>query len=109
MLKRHTPERCADALLRRHLTKRQAADLDRYGLFEETGKSGQPYTILMRHAYAGVSGRCITVQGVGVLPAADQALALLLFIRADEKGFLATASHCGAVWPRRPWFARPPF
>jgi hypothetical protein len=107
LLKRHAAERRADALLRRHLTKPQAAELDRYHQFTETGKSGQPYTILMRSpAYAGVSGRCITVQGVGALPAADQALALLLFIRADERGFLATASHCGAVWPRRSWFAR---
>ena len=77
--------------------------------FSVPGRSSlSPYviTLLQQGIVTSISGHgnvCIAVRGRGYnsLPPPDQALAMLLFIRADERAFRATANREGIYWPRR--------
>jgi hypothetical protein len=85
-------------LLNKLLTPAQRADLDIRGSFIERGVEitihknavGDP-------RFVSVAG-CICINGA-TLPVWDQAIAYLLFIRADFTGFSRTVNH-EMIWPK---------
>lgn len=98
------PDARARALLRSLLTPAQRDELRRFGSFTEKSyhfsfTGGKCY---VASDYDG--GLCIHVtkvrgpQGNLAIPEADQAIALLLFIRADHRGFRRTANNMRS-WP----------
>ncbi len=90
-------DRKALALLKAHLSEAQIHDLD---LSNEFSEGGFRITVMTGRG-AWVHGCCIgvTYGYRQTLPAADQALALLLLIRADPRGFERTANREGQRWP----------
>ena len=99
-------------LLNRLLTEKQRADLDTLGYFIERSVTitvaHDPFpprraTPTRRsHVYTGA---CIRIVGKRDLPPYDQAVAFLLFIRADPAGYANTANHDRTWPPRRPFAA----
>jgi hypothetical protein len=102
-------DRRADRLLRRHLNLNQRRQLTRFNRFTEQAASGVEYTF---HLPPGArflaidsinedyfnENYCIGVTDGYEMPQADQALALLLFLRADENTFREIADST-ATWP----------
>lgn len=87
-------------LLNRLLTEKQRSDLDKYGLFTEHNVQIQ---VDPQRNYV-YTGACISICGQRRLPVYDQAIAFLLFIRADPAGYAQTANHDRTWPPRRPRF-----
>ena len=101
-----TRDRRGYKLLRQHLTPAQKRELGRTGIITVPGQhSTYAISLFPSGIVTGIVGHgnvCIAVRGRGYdLPPPDQALAMLLFIRADERAFRATANREGIYWPRR--------
>ena len=102
-----TQARKGYTLLRRHLTPAQKRELGRTGTITVPGQhSTYAITLGSSGIVTGIVGHgsvCIAVRGRGYnsLPPPDQALAMLLFIRADEMAFRLTINREGYYWPPR--------
>ena len=100
---RESPEARSRKLLRHFLTKDQAKTLKRKGWFTVRAKSGREYQIRpdLRYSYITENdgGWCFLVYGPDYyyVPEADQALAAMLLIQADEALFRETANPSHAI------------
>ena len=94
-------ERRALEMLRAHLSEKQLAELERCGEFFETGRAPyrRQYHFVVWAGRAIVHGHCIAVNVADMaMPVADQVLALLLMLRADELAFREVSNNF-RTWP----------